>query len=185
MLHLYKVENGNKIKDNFKPRLAYWKPNVSCPTNWILSRQGGTTTYSTYPYAGHLNNPIEPVADLLFGTPKEVYFSISLYPSANLYAAYYEPLITLIGDKDSRMLEGNFYLTPQDIMDLDFRKIIKVGKHFYQLQKVDKYNPIGNTTSYVSLFKILKDLQPTDYDFILLETDFYMLQENGVSLFYI
>ena len=185
MLHLYKVENGNKIKDNFKPRIAYWKPNVSCPTNWILSRQGGTTTYSTYPYAGHLNNPIDPVADLLFGTPKEVYFSISLYPGANLYGAYYEPLITLIGDKDSRVLQGNFYLTPQDIMDLDFRRIIKVGKHFYQLQKVDRFNPIANTTSYVSLFKILKDLQPTDYDFILLETDFYMLQENGVSLFYI
>ena len=185
MLHLYKVENGNKIKDNFKPRLAYWKPNVSCPTNWILSRQGGTTTYSTYPYAGHLNNPVEPVADLLFGTPKEVYFSISLYPGANLYGAYYEPLITLIGDKDSRVLQGNFYLTPQDIMDLDFRTIIKVGKHFYQLQKVDRFNPIANTTSYVSLFKILKDLQPTDYDFILLETDFFMLQENGISTFYI
>ena len=114
-----------------------------------------------------------------------LYFSISLYPGANLYGAYYEPLITLIGDKDSRVLQGNFYLTPQDIMDLDFRKIIKVGKHFYQLQKVDRFNPIANTTSYVSLFKILKDLQPTDYDFILLETDFYMLQENGVNKFYI
>lgn len=185
MLHLYKVENGIKIRDNFKPRLAYWKPEVECPTTWTMSFQAGTSTYSRYPYAGHLNDPIDPVSDLLFGTPKEVYFSISLYPGANLYGAYYEPLISLIGDKDSRVLQGNFYLTPQDIMDLDFRKIIKVGKHFYQLQKVDRFNPIANTTSFVSLFKILKDLQPTDYDFILLETDYYMLQENGVSRFYI
>jgi hypothetical protein len=185
MLHLYKVENGIKIRDNFKPRLAYWKPEVECPTTWTMSFQAGTSTYSRYPYAGHLNDPIDPVSDLLFGTPKEVYFSISLYPGANLYGAYYEPLISLIGDKDSRVLQGNFYLTPQDIMDLDFRKIIKVGTHFYQLQKVDRFNPIANTTSFVSLFKILKDLQPTDYDFILLETDYYMLQENGVSRFYI
>jgi hypothetical protein len=185
MMHLYKVENGIKIRDNFKPRLAYWKPEVECPTTWTMSFQAGTSTYSRYPYAGHLNDPIDPVSDLLFGTPKEVYFSISLYPGANLYGAYYEPLISLIGDKDSRVLQGNFYLTPQDIMDLDFRKIIKVGTHFYQLQKVDRFNPIANTTSFVSLFKILKDLQPTDYDFILLETDYYMLQENGVSRFYI
>ena len=185
MLHLYKVENGVKVKDNFKPRIAYWKPEVQCPTMWTMSFQAGTASYSAYPYAGHLNDPIDPVADLLFGTPKEVYFSISVYPGANLYGAYYEPLISLIGDKDSRVLQGNFYLTPQDIMDLDFRKIVKVGKHYYQLQKVDRFNPIANTTSNVSLFKILKDLQPTDYDFILLETDFYMLQENGISRFYI
>lgn len=185
MLHLYKVENGVKVKDNFKPRIAYWKPEVQCPTMWTMSFQAGTASYSAYPYAGHLNNPVDPVSDLLFGTPKEVYFSIAAYPGANLYNAYYEPLITLIGDKDSRVLQGNFYLTPQDIMDLDFRKIVKVGKHFYQLQKVDRYNPIANTTSFVSLFKILKDLQPTDYDFILLETDYYMLQENGISRFYI
>jgi hypothetical protein len=185
MLHLYKVENGVKVKDNFKPRIAYWKPEVQCPTMWTMSYQAGSSSYSAYPYAGHLNNPIDPVSDLLFGTPREVYFSISVYPGANLYGAYYEPLITLIGDKDSRVLQGNFYLTPQDIMDLDFRKIVKVGKHYYQLQKVDRFNPIANTTSFVSLFKILKDLQPTDYDFILLETDYYMLQENGVSRFYI
>ena len=185
MLHLYKVENGVKIRDNFKPRIAYWKPEVPCPTLWTMTFNGGFSQMSAYPYAGHLNDPIDPVSDLLFGTPKEVYFSISLYPGANLYGAYYEPLISLIGDKDSRVLQGNFYLTPQDIMDLDFRKIIKVGKHFYQLQKVDRFNPIANTTSFVSLFKILKDLQPTDYDYILLETDYYMLQENGVSRFYI
>jgi hypothetical protein len=185
MMHLYKVENGVKIRDNFKPRIAYWKPEVSCPTLWTMTFNGGYSQMSAYPYAGHLNDPIDPVSDLLFGTPKEVYFSISLYPGANLYGAYYEPLISLIGDKDSRVLQGNFYLTPQDIMDLDFRKIIKVGTHYYQLQKVDRFNPIANTTSFVSLFKILKDLQPTDYDFILLETDYYMLQENGVSRFYI
>jgi hypothetical protein len=185
MLHLYKVENNVKVRDNFKPRIAYWKPNLPCPTSWNISYSGGTATYTEYPYAGHLNNPQEAVNDLLFGTPKEVYFSIAAYPGANLYGAYYEPLISAIGDRNSRLLEGYFYLTPQDIMDLDFRTIVKVGTHYYQLQKVDKYNPIANTLSYVSLFKVLDDMAASDYDFILLETDYYMLQENGVSRFYI
>lgn len=185
MLHLYKVENGVKVKDNFKPRIAYWKPNVQCPTGWNISYSGGSASYNSYPYAGHLNNPVEPVADLLFGTPREVYFSISVYPGANLYEAYYKPLIDLIGDRSSRLIQAEFYLTPQDIMDLDFRTLVKVGNHFYQLHKIDKYNPIANTLSKVSLFKVLTELQPTDYDYILLETDFFMLQENGVNKFYI
>lgn len=185
MIHLYKVENGVKIRDNFKPRLAYWKPEVQCPTMWTMSFAAGTASYSAYPYAGHLNNPDDPVNDLLFGTPREVYFSISVYPGANLYGAYYEPLISAIGDKDSRLLQGSFYLTPEDIMELDFRRIIKVGNHYYQLQKVDKYNPVANTLSYVSLFKILAEVQPLEYEYILLETDYYMLQENGIDKFYI
>ena len=185
MIHLYKVENGVKIRDNFKPRIAYWKPEVQCPTMWTMSFAAGTASYSAYPYAGHLNNPSDPVNDLLFGTPREVYFSIAVYPGANLYGAYYEPLIGAIGDKDSRLLQGSFYLTPEDIMELDFRRIIKVGNHYYQLQKVDKYNPIANTLSYVSLFKILAEVQPLEYEYILLETDYYMLQENGIDKFYI
>jgi hypothetical protein len=184
MLHLYKVENGVKVPDNFKPRVVYWKPQIECPT-WNISYEAGSIAYTNYPYAGHLDDPIEPVTDELFGTPKEVYFSIALYPSSNLYQEYYRSLIEAIGDRNSRLLEGYFYLTPLDIMNLDFRKIVKVGKHYFQLQKVDKYNPIANGLSYVSLFKILGNIAPADFDFILLEDDNYMLQENGISRFYI
>ena len=185
MIHLYKVENGVKIPDNFKPRIAYWKPQVDCPS-WNIGYGSGNIAYTTYPYAGHLDDPIEPQTDVLFSFPREVYFSIGLYPqNNNLYTEYYEGLITSIGDRNSRLLEGYFYLTPTDISNLDFRTIVKVGVHYFQLEKVDKYNPIANGLSYVSLFKILRNISPVDYDYILLENDAYMLQENGSSRFYI
>jgi hypothetical protein len=184
MIHLYKVETGFKIPDNFKPRIAYWKPQVECST-WYITYASGNVAYTNYPYAGHLDDPITPSADVLFANPREVYFSIGVYPGDNLYQGYYERLITSIGDRNSRLLEGYFYLTPTDIMNLDFRTIIKVGVHYFQLEKVDKYNPIANGLSYVSLFKILTNISPADYDFILLEDDSYMLQENGTSRFYI
>jgi hypothetical protein len=185
MIHLYKVENGVKVPDNFKPRIAYWKPQVECPT-WYIDYVASDTPYTTYPYAGHLDDPIEPQTDVLFSFPREVYFSIGLYPqNNNLYTEYYEGLITSIGDRNSRLLEGYFYLTPTDISNLDFRTIVKVGVHYFQLEKVDKYNPIANGLSYVSLFKILRNISPVDYDYILLENDAYMLQENGSSRFYI
>jgi len=185
MIHLYKVENGVKVPDNFKPRIAYWKPQVECPS-WNIGYTTGNIAYTTYPYAGHLDDPIEPSNDVLFSFPREVYFSVGLYPqNSNLYTGYYEGLITSIGDRNSRLLEGYFYLTPTDISNLDFRKIVKVGNHYFQLEKVDKYNPIANGLSYVSLFKILRNVSPVDYDYILLENDAYMLQENGSSRFYI
>lgn len=185
MIHLYKVENGVKIPDNFKPRIAYFLPGVTT-TSWNIQYAAGNTAYNTYPYAGHLDSPTEPSNDVLFASPREVYFSIGVYPqNSNLYTEYYQGLIDSIGDRNSRLLEGYFYLTPTDIMNLDFRKIIKVGNHYFQLEKVDKYNPIANGLSYVSLFKILGNISPVDYDFILLENDAYMLQENGSSRFYI
>jgi hypothetical protein len=185
MIHLYKVENGVKVPDNFKPRIAYWKPQVECPS-WNIGYASGNIAYTNYPYAGHLDDPIEPQTDVLFSYPREVYFSIGLYPqNNNLYTEYYEGLITSIGDRNSRLLEGYFYLTPTDISNLDFRTIVKVGVHYFQLEKVDKYNPIANGLSYVSLFKILRNISPVDYDYILLENDAYMLQENGSSRFYI
>jgi hypothetical protein len=184
MIHLYKVENGVKVPDNFKPRIAYWKPQVEC-TSWNITYASGNVAYTNYPYAGHLDDPTTPSADVLFANPREVYFSIGVYPGVNLYTEYYQGLITAIGDRNSRLLEGYFYLTPIDIMNLDFRTIVKVGVHYFQLEKVDKYNPIANGLCYVSLFKILRNVSPADYDFILLEDDSYMLQENGTSRFYI
>ena len=185
MIHLYKVENGVKIPDNFKPRIAFFLPSQTT-TSWNIGYAAGNTAYNTYPYAGHLDSPTEPSNDVLFASPREVYFSIGVYPqNSNLYTEYYQGLIDSIGDRNSRLLEGYFYLTPTDIMNLDFRKIVKVGNHFFQLEKVDKYNPIANNLCYVSLFKILGEISPVDYDFILLENDAYMLQENGVNRFYI
>ena len=185
MIHLYKVENGVKVPDNFKPRIAFFKPEIPSSL-WNIEYESEIVTYSTYPYAGHLDSPLEPSNDVLFAAPEEVYFSIGVYPqNTNLYTQYYKKLIDAIGDRNSRLLEGYFYLTPTDIMNLDFRKIVKVGNHYFQIQKVDKYNPIANGLSYVSLFKILTDVSPVDYDFILLENDAYMLQENGTSRFYI
>jgi hypothetical protein len=186
MVHLYKSENSVKVPDNFKPRIVFFAPNQPTLSPWYIDFEGGDVEYNTYPYAGHLDNPIEPATDVLFSFPQEVYFSTGIYPrNTNLYTTYYDQLITSIGDRNSRLIEGYFYLTPTDISNLDFRKIIKLGNHFFQLQKVDKYNPIANGLSYVSLFKILAELTPEDFDFILLENDAFMLQENGVNKFYI
>ena len=110
MVHLYKVENNVKIPDNFKPRIVFFSPQTPCPTSWQIQYAAGPVTYNAYPYAGHVNSLTDPAFDQLFHYPNEVYFSIGAYPeNSNLYTEYYDKLITSIGDRNSRLLEGYFY----------------------------------------------------------------------------
>jgi len=179
IIHLYKVDNNVKKPDNFKPRIAYWGGLQPC-TSWVF--QGNVPEYDhtleVYPYAGHIDDPIVPTLDLLFSVPIEIYFEINVYPSANLYNAYWKDLINAIASKNSRMLIGKFYLNQTDIMNLNFKQIIRVGKHYYQLHKVDKYNPIADSLSEVHLFKILSGLEGNG-DFILQEDNPFLLQEDN------
>jgi len=192
MLSLYKVQNDIKQPSNFRPRIASWKYNgESTPANWQIAYSffDGAWQYApqnTYPYAGHLDDPYNATTDLLFGYPREVYFSINPYPNANLFNAFYSGLISEISNIYSRLLKGQFRLLNTDILDLDFRRLIKVGKHFFRLIKVDKYNPVADGLSEVSLLKVLEGLRFSDFDYILLEDGTsYLLQQNGVSKIYI
>jgi len=52
-------------------------------------------------------------------------------------------------------LEANFYLTPRDIQDFDFRDIIFIDNSYYRVNKIIDYNPILNDkTTKVELYKL-------------------------------
>ncbi|NBQ17284.1 hypothetical protein EBU24_03135 [bacterium] len=95
---------------------------------------------TTFPYAGHLNDPNTPTIDISFGAPKELYFTVTTYPSDNLFNTYYSPYIAEITDKDSRLVTMKAKLTEIDIYNLDFRKLIFVDGVLYRLQKVIDYS---------------------------------------------
>jgi hypothetical protein len=182
MLHLYKVQNNIKQPDNFKPRIALWK-NISS-ISWGLEYPTGVLTLNNCPYAGHLDDPNTPTIDICFGTPQEVYFAITSYPSANLGNTYYSDFFDSITDKDSKLLQGYFYLTPLDINNLEFNSLIKVGNHYFRIQKIEQYNPYANGLCLVTLIKIISGLFSTA-PYLLNEDGTYLLQENGTSKFYI
>lgn len=189
MLSLYKVENEIKQPANFKPRVASWffDDNGNIPHNWRMQHGNNSHhIYDVHPYAGHIDNIYNPTADILFDTPKEVYFNISLYPYPNLYNGFYEDLILDISDPYSRQLKAKFRLNPVDIQNLDFRRLIKIDNHYFRLIKVDKYNPINNELCEVTLFKVLKDLEFADVDYIMQQDGTsFIQQQNGRSKIYI
>lgn len=98
------------------------------------------TTETSYGYAGHLDDPFNAGADLNFGVPKEINFTLaSGLLSNNLFNTYYSPYFAEITDKDSRLVTCKMKLTERDINTLDFTKFIFVDGVLYRLYKIVDY----------------------------------------------
>jgi hypothetical protein len=107
-------------------------------------KNGGTTlaNLTTYGYAGHVDDPDAPQADLNFGTPAELYFElVTPYPTANLFNAYWSEYISEITDKNSKLLSAFVYLKLRDIQSLDFAKLIYIDGALWRLNSIQDYNP--------------------------------------------
>ena len=115
---------------------------VTGVTNWDI--KNGVTTLSTinyYGYAGHFDDPDNPQNDLNFGVLEELFFIlVTGNLTATQFNVYWSSYMAEITDKDSKMLSGNFYLTPKDIFDLDFSKYIYVDGTLFRLNKITDYN---------------------------------------------
>tara|TARA_R110002126_G_scaffold64299_1_gene164780 strand:+ start:1615 stop:4563 length:2949 start_codon:yes stop_codon:yes gene_type:complete len=98
-----------------------------------------------YPYAGHFDDPFTPTVDVNFGLPFEIYYDATYYTivitNNNLYNEFHDVQIEEITDKDSKVVKGKFYLTPNDISTLSFKGQYFFNNAYHRLLKVDNYNP--------------------------------------------
>jgi hypothetical protein len=134
--------NG-RVNKTAKPRILYYgglkytgKPltinsNGTPPTN---------TPYSSYGYAGHIDEPANPNYDLNWATSQEIYYTIGgLTPITinNLYKRYWEKNIKEITDKDSKIIECYMYFNNVELQNLSFRNLYKIDRQYYRLYKVE------------------------------------------------
>jgi hypothetical protein len=112
-------------------------------TSYAVKNAGTTLqNLTTYGYAGHLDDPDAPQADLNFSTPSELYFElVTPYPTANLFNAYWSEYIAEITDKNSKLLSAFVYLKLRDIQSLDFAKLIYIDGALWRLNSIQDYNP--------------------------------------------
>ena len=172
------------IEEGAKPteaniRVLYYAGNIASNPSWILQHLPPpplnilngliTTTVTTYPYAGHLDNPLTPTLDLNFGIPLQLYYQANgytgtlQYTNANLFNVYHKNYVDEITDKDSKVLTGEFFLTPWDIAKLDFRDQILVENSYWRINKVNDYNPFKTGLTNVELIKV-KDVVKQDVE---------------------
>lgn len=152
---IYKKSNELLAEDRMDSivRILFSKK-LSCDS-WNLVVNGLNNAKTSYGYAGHLDDPLTPTYDLNFGAPREVYFSTTNYPSANLFNRYWSSYIAEIADKDSKILRCHVYLRPIDIAQLDFAKPIFIDGIRFRLNKVQDYDYTNNELVQVELLKII------------------------------
>jgi hypothetical protein len=122
-------------------------------------KDGGTVKQSltSYGYAGHLDDPDTPQADINFGTPEEIYFNLTnQYPSANLFTGFWFDYVAEITDKDSKLMSAFFRLNEMDIYGLDFARLIYINGALWRLNRIIDFNPLGADSTKVELLKVME-----------------------------
>ena len=155
---IYKLSSSGVAEDNMDSVIRILQAKkISGRTSYNI-KNGSTNVGSaltSYGYAGHLDDPFTPTNDLNFGSPKEIYFGATSYPTTNIFNAYYSEYMAEITDKDSKLLSCNVLLNSFDIQNLDFSKFVYIDNVLYRLNIVDAYNPINYSTSKVELLKVI------------------------------
>lgn len=158
------TDNYNKVDSNI--RILYRK-NIELADGLVFRLKAGgfSRLFNTYPYAGHLDDPMEPTMDLGFGAPRQLYYkSDQFYTGNNIYTTYYEQFFEEIYGVESKHITAYFYLTPQDIIDFDYRKLIFIesmssgSSGYFRVNKIE-YDPFNKQSYKVELIKVLNDFK--------------------------
>lgn len=154
-------QDGSYKSVKTNPKLAFFGGIKNC-TNYSIYNGNDLldATNVTYPYFGHLydyeaDSTTNILFDLAFEAPKEIYLTIDFYPVYNLFVKYYEEFIQSQDNKDAKLVTLYFLLNTIDIMNLDFRKLVKVQNGLYYLNKIDGYNPLGDELTKVELLRTI------------------------------
>jgi hypothetical protein len=121
-----------------------------------------TNPFDKYPYAGTLDNPYNPTLDILFGIPRELYYSnntetntIYRYTDGNLFNTYWKNFVDTYTNKDAKKIIAYLQLTAVDMNNLDFRKLIYINGVLFYLLSVTDYKPNSDESTKVELLKVL------------------------------
>jgi len=128
-------------------------------TQWHI--KNGNTNISgaltSYSYAGHLDDPDAPTADINFGVPNEIFFTLPVnYPTANLFNGFWSDYVAEITDKDSKLLTCYVYLKITDIYGLDFSKLIYIDGALWRLNRVIDYNPTNPESTKCEFLRVIE-----------------------------
>ena len=157
---IYKLSNENTKEDKMDSVIRILQAKkITGMTSWAIKNgiaESTLASYTAYGYAGHLDDPFNPQADINWGAPKELFFTTASYTAANLFNGYWSEYIAEITDKDSKLLTCSLKLNEVDIYNLDFSKLIYIDGSLWRLNKVLDYNPMDFNVTKVELLKVIE-----------------------------
>jgi hypothetical protein len=155
---IYKKSNSNNAEDRMDSIIRIMQTKkITGVVSWnIMNTTTNLASYTSYGYAGHLDDPINPTNDINFGAPKELQFNPNTYPSTNVFNAFHSPYIAEITSKDSKLLTCFGLLDIVDIFNLDFSKYVFIDGVLFRLNKVENFNPMEYNTTKLSFLKVIE-----------------------------
>ena len=173
-------DNQQAIPTKFNKRILYYgglkgNPNGgNLTTPWKLDWSTAVVPLNQYeyPYCGHFDDPFNATLDINFGLVKELYYDDNLSPitvtTNNLYNAYHRDMMNGILDKNGKIFEGMFHLTPTDIYTLSFRDLFFHNNAYWRLIKISNYNPTSDELVKCEFQKVINlDIAPIITDHIV------------------
>lgn len=138
---------------------------------------------SKYGYAGHLDDPDAPTNDLNFGVVRELFFVLVTGDlSKTQFNVYWSTYMAEITDKDSKMMIASFYLTPKDILELDFSKYVWVDGSVFRINSIKDYNASKPSDCQIELIKVNHTTYTAAGSGESLPAGIYLLWDNGETL---
>tara|TARA_R110000796_G_scaffold171070_3_gene288047 strand:+ start:7883 stop:11227 length:3345 start_codon:yes stop_codon:yes gene_type:complete len=144
--------------------------------------------YSTYPYAGHWDDPYDPTIDIHYGETSYEYYGslLNSVTDNNLYNNYWKNYIEQISN--GKLVTSKFYLNETDINfikdNLNSRIFIKDS--YYVINKITDYKPLEDGLTTVELLRIEKgstfDPEITQVDNIPFYTTFTTTDQTQTVL---
>lgn len=152
---IFKQSNENEETIDSNIRILQSKK-ITGVSSWdILDGVSVLDSLTEYGYAGHFDDPDVPSNDLNFGALRELFFIlVSGDLTRTQFNLYWSSYMAEITDKDSKLLNGFFYLTAKDILSLDFSKKVFVDGVLYRLNAIKDYNASTSSDCEAELLKI-------------------------------
>ena len=159
---IYKKSNTNSAEDRMESIIRIMQTKkITGVSAWnIMNTTTNLGTYTSYGYAGHLDDPINSNTDINFGAPKEVQFTPANFTEFNLFADFHSPYLAEITNKDSKLLTCFGLLDIVDIFNLDFSKYVYIDGVLFRLNKVENFNPMEYNTTKLSFLKVINTRYP-------------------------
>ena len=160
---IYKKSNTNSAEDKMDSIIRIMQTKkITSVTSWnIMNTTTVLGSFTSYGYAGHLNDPINSTSDLNFGAPKELQFAPSNFTEFNVFNEFHSPYLAEITNKDSKLLSCFGLLDIVDIFNLDFSKYVYIDGVLFRLNKVENFNPMEYNTTKLSFLKVINTKYPT------------------------
>ena len=162
---IYALDGYNQpITTKSNIRSLYYGGLKTCSTGWnhinYVSVFGipNPTTYVTYPYAGHFDDPFNATFDLNFGLVNEVFYEDNInnitVTNNNLGNKYWGKFLREITDPEARIVKAYIHLNPLNYVKFTFDKLYYFKFAYFRLLEISDYNPTSEETTLCTFLKL-------------------------------